>query len=79
MIADGGTIVAERDGIVRGTTELNHCRYFKNALTLKWKSENVQLWGRGYAFVSTETERLWIPSRLLEIRFDLGRHLKNSG
>lgn len=38
--------VAERHGIVEGTAELNQPRYFRNALTLKWKTENVLLWGR---------------------------------
>lgn len=49
--------VAERYWIVEGTAEVNHPRYFKNALALKWKSESVLLWGQDYAFVSTENER----------------------
>lgn len=43
---------AERHGIIREVDELNQSRYFRNALTLKWKSENALLCGRGYAFVS---------------------------
>ena len=38
--------------------ELNQFRFFMDAFTLKWKSNNVLLWGRGYAFVSTGNERI---------------------
>ena len=58
LIADGQMTAAKRHKIPRGTAELNQPRYFRDALTLKWKSEKVLLWGRGYAFVSTENERL---------------------
>lgn len=71
--ADEQMTAAERHGIVKGTAELNQPRYFRDVLTLKWKSKNVLHWGRGYAFVSTGNERLWIPSRLIDTRFDWGR------
>ena len=40
--------------------ELIHNRYFENILT----SKDMLLWRRGFAFVSTENERLWINSEL---------------
>ena len=36
------------------------------------------LWRRGFAFVSTENERLWIYSELRKIIFDQGRPLEQS-
>ena len=45
-------------------------RYFRNFLTLKWKSENILCWGKGYIFVSTGNERPWIPSKLIQTRFN---------
>lgn len=42
-------------------------------MILKWKAKNVILWGRGYAFVSTGNERLWVHSKLIEIRFGQAR------
>lgn len=38
------------------TAKLKQLIYFLNVLTLKWKSENMLHWGRGYAFVSKETK-----------------------
>ena len=37
------------------------------------KSDNVLHWRRDYAFVFMGNKRLWILSRLTEIRFDWGR------
>ena len=34
------------------------------------EDKNMLCWGKGYAFVFTENERLWIHLRLTEIRFD---------
>ena len=39
--------------------------YFREVLTSTWKSGNVLHWGRGGPFVSTENEKLWIPSNLI--------------
>ena len=64
------TAAPERFWIVEGTAELNQLIYFRDVLTLKWKPEYVLCWGRGYAFVSTGNKKLWIPSKLIEIRFD---------
>ena len=64
---------AKRLGIVRGTDEWNQHRYFRNSIILKWKTENVILCGRGFAFVSTRNERLWVHSKLIEIRFGQAR------
>lgn len=41
---------AKRYEVIRGTAELNEPTYFKNALTLKWKSEDIAPWGRGKIF-----------------------------
>lgn len=45
--------------------------YFRDALDSEWKfkMKNVLCWGRGCAFVSTGNKKLWIPSKLIEIRF----------
>ena len=50
--------------------ELNQPIYFKDLLTSEWKAENVLNWERGVVFVSTGKEKLWIPSKLMKIRFD---------
>jgi hypothetical protein len=34
---------------------------------------NLVYWGRGYAYISTEKGKLWVPSKLLKIRHDRGR------
>lgn len=47
--------------------------YLKNILTSKFKSKIMLLWGRVYALISTENQRLWIHSRLRKIRFDSKR------
>ena len=39
--------------------------YFKSILTSKFRSKEMLLWKRGFAFVSTEHENLWIPSKLM--------------
>ena len=43
--------------------KLNQHLYFKGVLTSKFGSKDMLLWKRGSAFVSTEDENLWIPSR----------------
>ena len=45
--------------------KLNQYIYFKGILTSKFGSKDILLWKRGSAFVSTEDEKLWTPSRLL--------------
>lgn len=56
--ADDQMTVAGKHCIERGTAEINPFRYIKNATALKWKSENVFLWERGYTLISTGNERL---------------------
>jgi hypothetical protein len=36
-------------------------------------------WGRGFVFVSTGDEKLWTPSELIKIRFDLVGPPENLG
>ena len=55
--------------ITEKSAELNQPLYFKDVLTSEWKPERVLHWGRGFTFVSTGEEKLWIPSRLVKIRF----------
>ena len=59
----------ERHWIVEKTAELNHLVYFKEILTSEWKTGYVLSWRRSFDFVSTGEEKLWIPSRLKNIRF----------
>ncbi|MGE9574689.1 hypothetical protein ACQP3C_26975, partial [Escherichia coli] len=50
--------------------ELNQPVYYKDVLTSVWKPGHVLRWGRGFAFVSTGEENLWIPSKLIKIRVE---------
>lgn len=68
--AEEQTAAPERHWIVEGTAEFNQFIYFRDILASKWKPECVLCWGRGYAFVSTGNKKLWISSKLIEIRFD---------
>ena len=52
--------------------------YFENALTSNFKSKDMLLWRRCFAFVSIGNERLLINSGLIKIRFDEGRPLEKS-
>ncbi|WP_368389860.1 hypothetical protein [Sphingobium sp. AS12] len=36
----------------------------------EWKSKYVLHWGRGFAFVSTGEEKLWMPSKLIKIQVE---------
>jgi hypothetical protein len=40
---------------------------------------NVLHWGRGYAYLSTGKEKLWVPSKLIKIRHDRGRPPEDLG
>ena len=53
--------------------ELIQDRYFEDTLASNLKSKGMLLWRRGFAFVSTGNERLWIHCELKKIRFDQGR------
>ena len=54
----------ERHFIVEAA-KLNQHIYFKGILTSKFGSKAMLLWKRGSAFVFTEGENLWIPSRVM--------------
>ena len=56
--------------LIINAAELIQPIYFENALTSKFKSKDMLLWRRGFVFVSTGNERLWIHSGLRKIRFD---------
>ena len=49
--------------------ELNQLIHFKDVLTSEMKVGHVLHWRRGFAFASTMKEMLWIPSKLINIRF----------
>lgn len=59
--------------------KLNQCLCFKSVLISKWKSKNIWLWGKGYAFISLGNERLWIHYKFLKIMFVWGKIPKNPG
>lgn len=61
------------------TTELNQPVYIKDILTSEWNMVNVLCWKRGYAFISTGKEKLWVPSKLIKIRHDEGRPPEHRG
>lgn len=42
------------------TAKFYQLTYFKNILTSKFKSKDVLLWGRGFAFIRTGNVSLWI-------------------
>ncbi|KAL6038422.1 hypothetical protein STEG23_016128, partial [Scotinomys teguina] len=62
-----GTTAAERHWIIEKTAELNQPIYFKDVLTSEWKPGYVLRWGRGFAFISTGEDKLWIPSKLIKL------------
>ena len=72
MLPEEGVKAAKRHVITNAAGLIQHT-YFENALTSKLKSKNTLLWRRGFAFVSTGNERLWIHFELRKIRFDQGR------
>ena len=71
-MTEEGANVVKRYLIINAAGLIQHI-YFENALTSKFKSRDLLLWRRGFAFVSTGNERLWIHSGLRKIRFDQGR------
>lgn len=52
------------------------CVCIRDVLAFEWKLGNVLHWGRGYAFVPTENKKLWLSSKLIEIKFDWGGLMK---
>ncbi|ERE82837.1 putative Pol polyprotein [Cricetulus griseus] len=74
---DSGQTAAERHWTTEKTAEVNQPVYFKDVLTSVWKPGHVLRWGRGFAFVSTGEENLWIPSKLIKIRVEEDNPLDN--
>ena len=72
MTVEKGVTAVKRYVFIN-VAELIQDRYFENTLTSKLKSKSMFLWRRGFAFVFTGNERLWIHSELRKIRFDQGR------
>ena len=70
--AEEGATAAKRRLFINAA-ELTQDRYFENTLASKLKSKDMLLWKRGFAFVSTGNEKLWIHSELRKIIFDQGR------
>ena len=75
--AEEGATAAKRYLFINAA-ELIQDSYFENTLTSKLKSKDMLLWRRGFAFVSTENEKLWIYSEQRKIRFDQGRSSEKS-
>ena len=48
-------------------------------LLQQWKMGNVLCLRRGYAYVSTGKENLWVPSKLIKIRHDKGKPPEDLG
>jgi hypothetical protein len=48
-------------------------------ITSEWKEGNVLHWGKGFVFVSTGQEKLWISSKLIKIRFEQRTPCENLG
>jgi hypothetical protein len=46
---------------------------------LEWRKEKTLLWGGGFVYVFAGNEKLWIPSNLIKIRHDRGRHPEDLG
>jgi hypothetical protein len=42
-------------------------------IATEWRAVNMLCWGGDFAFISTAEKRLWIPSKLIKIRFDKRR------
>lgn len=57
-------------GLKEKTSELNQLVYFKDVMTSVWKQGYVLHWGRGFAFVFTGEEKLWISSKWMKIQFE---------
>lgn len=55
------------------TAALSQPRYFRVVLASEWELKNVLCWERGCAFIFMGNKKLWTPSKLITIRFDLGR------
>ena len=67
-----GFLTVERHLIVKAA-EINQYIHSKGILISKFMFKDTLLWKGGSAFVSTESKRLWICSRLRWIRFDQAR------
>ena len=71
-----GTTAAKGCWIIEKSSELNQLVYFKDVLTSQWKPGDVLHWGRHFALVSTEEEKLYIPSKLIKILFEKEKSLE---
>ena len=71
-----GATTVERHWIIENYFELNLSVYFKDVLFSQWKPGDVLCWGRGFSFVSTVEQKLWIPSKLMKISFENEKSLE---
>ena len=55
------------------TTKLNQPVYIKDIMKSEWKITNVLYKWRGYPFISTGKEKLWVPFKLIKMRHVKGR------
>ena len=63
-VKKGATVV--KWYLLINAAELIQDRYFENTLTSKLKPKDMLLWRRGFVFVSTGNERLWIDFELIK-------------
>ena len=64
LIAEEGITAANIQLIINATNVVQRI-HFKNALTSKFKSKDRLLRNKGFARVSTENQKLLVPSRLI--------------
>lgn len=76
-VGEKGTTAAERHWVNENTEELGQPIYYKDVLTLECQLAIVLRWGHGYAHVSIENEKIWLPTQLIKIRSDDGKALIN--
>ena len=69
---------AAKRHLIINDPELTQTIYFENALTLKFKSKDVLLWRRDFAFAYIENEKLWIYSGLRKRSFHERRPSRKS-
>lgn len=60
----------ERHWVIEKSEELGQSIYYKAVLTLEWKPEILLRWGCGYGYVSTGNEKIWLPTKPINIISD---------
>ena len=61
------------------TTKLNQPVYIKDIMKSEWKITNVLYKWRGYPYISTGKEKLWVPYKLIKTKHEKGRPPEDLG